>query len=196
LFVTETFHWTTTGAGLIFLALYVPTGFGAIMGKWVDARGPRVPATLGFLLSTTALISISFVSYNSTPQKVLLIVFLGLVGFCTAMLEVAFMAEVCQIVASVEEKSPGIFGEAGAMAKGYGLFNIAFSAGQLGGPLLSGFLKDSAGWSVMTITFGVMSLTAAVPVVLWTGGWIGDIKKDKMRRGALSTVSTGQDETV
>ena len=194
--MTETFHWTTTGAGLIFLALYIPTGFAALMGRWVDARGPRLPAITGFLLSALALISVSSVTQDTTPQKVLLIVCLGFVGFSAATLEVAFMSEVCHIVASVEEETPGAFGDAGAMAKGYGLFNIAFSAGQLGGPLISGFLKDKAGWTVMTITFGIMALATVVPVTTWTGGWIGDIRKNKMKREALAGVSTTQDESV
>lgn len=107
------------------------------------------------------------------------------------------MSEVCQIVVTVEEENPGIFGDSGAMAKGYGLFNIAFSAGQMFGPLASGFIKERAGWRVMALTFGVMIVAALVPVTLWTGGWIGDIKKDKMKREARAgTITTDQDGTV
>lgn len=176
--------------------MYIPTGFGALMGRWVDARGPRVPAVVGFLIAALALIGIGFVDHDSVIQRVLLVVFLGAIGFSAATLEVAFMTEVCQIVVEVEEGNPGIFGDSGAMAKGYGLFNIAFSAGQMGGPLVSGFIKERAGWRIMTATFGVMVVATMVPVVMWTGGWIGDIKKDKMKREARAEVTTDQDVSV
>lgn len=177
--------------------MYIPTALGALIGKWVDARGPRVPAIVGYIVAALSMVGIGFVNHDSTMQRVILVVFLGGVGFSVAILEIALMAEVCQIVVAVEEDNPGIFGDSGAMAKGYGLFSIAFSGGQMFGPLASGFVKERAGWRVMALTFGVMIVVALVPVTMWTGGWIGDIKKDKMKREARAeAITADQDGSV
>lgn len=143
------------------------------------------------------MIGIGFVTHDSTMHRIILVVFLDGIGFSVTLLEIALMAEVCQIVVAVEEDSPGIFGDSGAMAKGYGIFSIAFSGGQIIGPLASGFIKERAGWRVMALTFGVMIVVALVPVAMWTGGWIGDIKTDKMKREARAEVMTAdQDGSV
>ena len=53
----------------------------------------------------------------------------------------------------------------------YGLFNMAFAVGCLIGPLSAGLVNQHAGWGTMTLTFGLVGAVAAVPTVIWCGGY-------------------------
>ena len=80
LFVQRTFGWTSVGAGLIFLALGLPSAFGFLVGKVSDRFGPRPIVLVGCILTTPPLILLRFVTHDSTEQKVLLCVLLVLIG--------------------------------------------------------------------------------------------------------------------
>ena len=82
------------------------------------------------------------------------------------------MAEFIIIVEAKERESPGLFGGAGAYAQAYGLFNTAWAAGYLVGPVWAGYVENEAGWGTMTWSLGVLSALSAIPVILYTGGLI------------------------
>ena len=67
-----------------------------------------------------------------------------------------------------------IAGEHGGVAYGqaYGLFNMAFSAGFMVGPLWGGYVTEKAGWGIMVGSLAGLAGTSAIPVAIWTGGWI------------------------
>lgn len=79
---------------------------------------------------------------------------------------VALMVEVSDAVEELERNCPGIFGETGGTAQAYGLFNVAWSGGQVAGPLLAGWLSLEGGWGFMVIVFGVLSGLIAVILAL------------------------------
>lgn len=70
---------------------------------------------------------------------------------------VSLMTEVSYGVDRLERDCPGIFGRQGGMAQAYGLFNVAWSGGQVLGPLVAGALSDVGGWRVMVSVFGAVS---------------------------------------
>lgn len=58
------------------------------------------------------------------------------------------------VVDDFESKQPGIFGPGGGYSRCYSLSNLAFAAGLLLGPLLSGALADSVGYYLMNTILG------------------------------------------
>jgi MFS family permease len=60
----------------------------------------------------------------------------------------------------------------GAYGQAYGLFNVAFSGGFLVGPLWGGYVTEKAGWGIMVGSLAGLAGVSAIPVAIWTGGWI------------------------
>lgn len=135
-------------------------------GAAVDRCGPRLIAFLGFTLSCPVFLLLRLITENTTHDQILLYIFLFIAGVATTMQMVALMTEVDHFVEGEEKAHPGIFGNQGAMAQAYGLFNVAWSGGQVLGPLIAGMLVDLGGWSTMTCAFGVMSAVTAVIIAL------------------------------
>ncbi|MCJ1439249.1 hypothetical protein MMC27_008641 [Xylographa pallens] len=170
LYAASTFGWTSTGAGLLFLPLIIPSFGAPLIGFLADRHGPRYIAFAGFLFTAPPLILLRLVTANTLAQKILLCALLALVGAGLAAAMVPLMAEVTYVVEARERKTPGCFGERGAYAQAYALFNVFFAAGTLIGPIWGGFVLGGAGWGVMSLTLGLLALVTSVPVVVYTGG--------------------------
>jgi MFS family permease len=171
LFTKNTFGWNATGAGLIFLPIVVPTFIGPFIGHLSDKQGPRWYATAGFVGGCPFLILLRLVDHDSLRQKVLLCALLALVGFFLILAITPVMAEVTYAVMDKESRRPkGYYGENGAYAQAYSLFNMAWAAGCMIGPLLAGLVVNSEGWPTATLILGCVSIFTALPVVIWTGG--------------------------
>ena len=83
------------------------------------------------------------------------------------------LAEVTYIVSRKERSHPGVFGQRGANATAYGLFNTAFAGGLLVGPLWGGFVMQAVGWGTMGWTLGVLALAGGTVAALVGGGGVG-----------------------
>ena len=113
-----------------------------------------------------------FVDHNSIQQKVLLcalLVFLGAAFACTLT---SLMAEFSKICDEKERHNPGLFGNRSAYAQSYGIFNVAWAAGALVGPLWAASVQKEAGWKTFTWTIGLLNTVSAVPVFLYSGGFV------------------------
>lgn len=175
LLVKHTFHWNSTGAGLIFATLVIPSLLAPVFGFISDrygSHGSRALTATGFLTAVPFWVCLRFVTYNDMGQKVLLCVLLSSIGFCLTMGMAPLMAEIDHVLEFEEKKNPGTFGEKGAAAQGFGLFNCAFALGTLIGPLWSGFVVEGAGWGTMGWSLGLLSGVAALATFWWTGGRI------------------------
>lgn len=173
LFVRNTFHWNSTGAGLIFLPIVAASFLGPIFGSLSDKYGPRWFAAAGFVAACPPLILLRFVREDTLQQKVLLCALLALIGLTLTLVLTPEMAEIAYAVeAKAKRHPPGFFGKNGAMAQAYSLFNMAWAAGCLVGPLLAGLVNQNAGWAVTTLILGILSVVTAIPTVIWTGGSI------------------------
>ncbi|QIW97745.1 hypothetical protein AMS68_003263 [Peltaster fructicola] len=171
LFVKDTFGWDSIGAGLIFLPLVVATFLGPIAGTLSDKYGPRWFATIGFIIGCPFLILLRLVDHNSLGQKILLCALLALIGVALTLMLTPILAEMTYIVAEKERtRPPGYFGRNGAYAQSYSLLNVAWAAGLFVGPLLAGLVNESSGWITSTLILGCVSLFAAIPTVIFTGG--------------------------
>ncbi|KAH7138537.1 MFS transporter-like protein [Dendryphion nanum] len=170
------FGWSATGASLLFLPLVIPTFLAPVFGWLSDRIGGRYPAALGFLLATPPLVCLRFVDENTRKDKVLLCALLALTGLTLSLTFPAMMAEISRVAVAKEEtilKRGGKgFGPGGAYAQAYALFNVAFAAGCMVGPLLAGFVVEKDGWGVMAGVLGGLSAVTAIPTFLWLGGWV------------------------
>jgi MFS family permease len=173
LYVNEIWGWDSIGAGLIFLSITLPSFLGPLIGKYADKHGSRWLATIGFIITGPCFVLLRLVDHNSMNQKVLLSALLTIVGLGVALSLTALMAEVSYAVEAQGAKRPvGFFGKNGVFAQAYGLFNMAYAAGTLAGPLLAGLVKERAGWGTATLVLGCLSMASAVPTMIWCGGSI------------------------
>lgn len=172
LFVHGVFGWDSTGAGLIFLAIIVPTFLAPLTGAVSDRYGPRWLTVIGFIIALPFWVCLRFVTENTIQHKVLLSALLVLIGASLTCILSPLMAEITYVVDAKEKKNPGTFGKMGAYAQAYGLFVMSYAAGTLVGPLWGGLVNSTAGWGTMTWTLGLLSASGAVPAFIWTGGLI------------------------
>ena len=165
LFVKRNFHWDSTGAGLIFLCIGLPPLSGPLVGWASDRLGRRWIAVAGLLLSSAFFVLLRFVTDDSMEHIVLLCVLLALIGFALTCSMSPLASDLSFVVEELERESPGLFGEAGAYAQAYALFNCAMAAATIVGPVWAGYAYESLGWTTMSWTLAVFSASGAVPVV-------------------------------
>ena len=176
--VADTFHWSSTGAALLFLPIVIPSFLGPVFGWLSDRYGGRYLAAVGFLCACPPLVCLRYIDSNTIEDKVLICALLVLVGLSLTMTFPPFMAEISAVVEAKEKKmvANGMrgYGPGGAYAQAYALFNMAFAAGCTLGPLLAGFLVEQKGWATMAWILGLLSAIAAVPSFFWLGGFLFD----------------------
>ncbi|OJJ52895.1 hypothetical protein ASPSYDRAFT_125924, partial [Aspergillus sydowii CBS 593.65] len=172
LFVRDTFNWTQTGQGLIFLPLSIPNFLGPFYG-WVNDRYPqsRRYVAAGSLLgvSITAVL-LRFISEDTTGQQVLLCVLLALLGLSLAASDPPLLSEAAFAVSEQQERRPGIFGGSEPTALMYGILSATFSAGAIAGSFLAGLIKEAYGWSTVTWVIGLVAGVSVFPMLLCVGG--------------------------
>ena len=170
LFVKNTFHWTSTAAGLVFICVMVPGFTAPLVGMLADKYGARWPALAGFVVTLPLLICLRFVTENSIGHKVLFGALLALLGLTMTFCNTPLMAEITYAIEEKEARRPGMWGEKGVYGIGYGLFTTAFALGGTAGSLLSGYVVAGPGWGTMTWALAIWA-AAGIPVVaLWVGG--------------------------
>ncbi|KAL8859107.1 MAG: hypothetical protein Q9178_004370 [Gyalolechia marmorata] len=172
--VHKLFGWNSLGAGLIFLPLVLPSFVAPLVGAFSDKYGARLPASIGFLLATPFLILLRIVEHGGRSQVVILCVLLACLGVALTIVMTPLLAEITYIVDAKEKHQPGLFGQKGAYAQAYGLFNCAFAGGMLVGPLWAGAVVNRHGWGTMCLTLGILAVVSAIPAFLFTNGWIGE----------------------
>jgi MFS family permease len=178
LYVNELWGWDSIGAGLVFLAVTIPSFAGPHIGDYSDKHGVRWLATIGFIITAPCFILMRLVDHDSIRQKVLLCALLALIGLGVTLSLTPLMAEVSYALEAQGAKRPaGFFGKNGAFAQAFGLFNMAYAAGTMIGPLLAGFIKEKAGWGTATLVLGCISFVCVVPTVIWCGGSIFKAKR-------------------
>lgn len=165
----ETFHWSSSGAGLIFIASAVPSFAGVYIGKMVSRFGAHIPETIAFVVASGTWILMCLISRNTIGEIISLVSLLLVLGLAISIIEVATMTEVFQVIEDHEAEFPGAFGEKSPVAQAYALFNMAFAGGQLLGPILAGGIRVQAGWGVMTLVLGLVCGVTAVPIGVFGG---------------------------
>ena len=169
LYAHRTFNWYSTGAGLLFLPILAPQLLSPLPGWVSDRYGAKYPTAVGFLLTLPGFVMLRFVSHNTVSQVVLMCGLLALIGLDLTLAFTPLMAEVAYVVEAAEKARPGVYGAKGAYAQAYGLYNVAWAAGQLVGPIWSGYVELEAGWGTMAWSLGALGGLTVVPTLLYMG---------------------------
>jgi MFS family permease len=194
LFVKNTFHWTSTAAGVIFISVMVPGFFAPLVGMLADRYGARWPSLAGFVATVPLLVCLRFVTENSIGHKVLLGALLALLGLTLTFCNTPLMAEITYAIEEKEARRPGMWGEKGVYGVGYGLFTTAFALGGTAGSLLSGYVQAGPGWGTMTWALAVW-MAAGIPVVaLWVGGKPSKRQELEGQRQNDNNIVAGRDD--
>ncbi|KAL2862719.1 MFS transporter [Aspergillus lucknowensis] len=172
LYVMATFNMGPMGIGLCFIPLFAPSFFSTLIGTAVDRYGGRKITFLGFIFDLPTFLLLRLVTRDTTQDLIILYILLFFAGFAAALKTVALMVEVSQVVEEKEKECPGIFGKQGGTAQAYGLFNVAWSGGQVLGPLAAGFLVNWRGWATMVSVFAFVSGGVAIILVITSKGML------------------------
>ncbi|KAF3939853.1 hypothetical protein ABW19_dt0206483 [Dactylella cylindrospora] len=196
--VKNSFNFNSTAAGLLFLAIIIPSLFAPLAGRFSDKYGPRWFVVSAFFLCTPLFILLRFPSKPVVGHIVLLCVLLFFIGAFISGSMPGAMGEISASVVEFEKASPGIFGDKGAFAQAYALFNIAWSVGSVVGPLLGGFVNDAVGWNTMVLIFGMLCLLTSMVTVWYTGGKItkNDLPWNLKKKAAEIAAANADSESV
>ncbi|KAL9594621.1 MAG: hypothetical protein Q9219_006929 [cf. Caloplaca sp. 3 TL-2023] len=196
LFVKRTFDWTATGAGSIFLTITCPSLFGTFFGALADRYGSRRVSLTGLLLTTLNLGLMGLVKNNELVDKVILCVFLVLVGkfrrkFSTSILVppletwltitkrtgiglnlvlAPLAADVFAEVDVLTASHTDVFGKTGAYAQAYSLMTGALGLGTALGPIIAGGFYEATNWPITMGLLAIMCFLPSIGVFLYTGG--------------------------
>ncbi|KAL1875929.1 hypothetical protein VTK73DRAFT_9713 [Phialemonium thermophilum] len=170
LFVKDTFHWSSTAAGLVFMCIMVPSLCSPFVGILSDRFGAKWPALAGFLVTIPLLVCLRFVTNNTIGHKVLFGALLALVGLCCTFANTPLMAEITYGIEAKEAKHPGIWGEKGVYGIGYGLYTTSYAFGGTAGSLMAGYIQAGPGWGTATWSLAIWCAVGTFVVAFWVGG--------------------------
>ncbi|KAJ6178064.1 hypothetical protein N7519_008525 [Penicillium mononematosum] len=169
IFVMDRFHWSTSGAGMVFLPIFVTVLVQPLSGYLSDRVGTRAVATTGFLLLAPTLICLRFVEHNTMGHKVALCGLLALFGLFNNGTSPCLMVEMHKVVDELEVTNPEVFKRSGAIAQTFSLQQMAQFTGMTVGPMIGGLTDHRYGWKTMTLCLGLLSAITAIPT-LWMSG--------------------------
>ncbi|CAG8882740.1 unnamed protein product [Penicillium egyptiacum] len=162
LYVLDTYHWSSLGAGLVFLPLTIPSVLSIPIAHFVRHFMPRTVVVTGFLLMAVPMISLRWTEANTVHHEIALISLLFVVGVCLATLQAILMGDVSNAVRKIESLQGIAEENSSGLGRAYALCNMAFAAGQTLGPIAGGFIKRELGWGFMTLVLGVLCLVAGL----------------------------------
>ncbi|KAK3944954.1 major facilitator superfamily domain-containing protein [Diplogelasinospora grovesii] len=167
LFVKNTFHWSSTAAGLVFICVMVPGFASPLVGMLSDKYGAKWPSVVGFAATVPLLVCLRFVTDNTLQHKVLLCALLALMGLTLLTLaNTPLMAEITYSINAKEAERPGMWGAKGVYGIAYGLYATAFALGGTIGSIMAGYLVAGPGWGTATWS---LALWCAFGVVVSCG---------------------------
>ncbi|KAL8871152.1 MAG: hypothetical protein Q9174_002956 [Haloplaca sp. 1 TL-2023] len=173
LFVKYIFLWSSTGAGLIFLAITISSTLGAAIGALSNRYSTRAVALFGFALTVPSLALLGVVTDGSNEHLIALIILLVANGIGLNFLLAPLAADMFDEVEVVGEKKPDAFGTRGAFAQAYSLLDAAFGFATVVGPAWSGAILRATNWQITAGTLAVICALGGIPVLLFTGGKTG-----------------------
>ncbi|KAF4765126.1 hypothetical protein HAV15_003972 [Penicillium sp. str.  len=141
LYVLDTYHWSSLGAGLVFLPLTIPSVLSIPIAHFVRHFVPRTVVVSGFFLIAIPMISLRWTQANTIDHEIGLISLLFVVGVCLTTVQAIIMGDVSNAVRKIESLHGITEEKSSGQARGYALCNMAFAAGQTLGPIAGGFIN-------------------------------------------------------
>ncbi|OQE83421.1 hypothetical protein PENNAL_c0032G01161 [Penicillium nalgiovense] len=162
LYVLETYHWSSLGAGLVFLPLTLPCIPSIPITHFVRHFMPRTVVVTGFFLMAVPMISLRWTGANTVHHQVAIISLLFMVGVSLTTVQAIIMGDFSNAVRKIESLHGITEENSSGLGRAYALCNLAFAAGQTLGPIAGGFIKRELGWGSMTLVLGILCLTAGL----------------------------------
>ncbi|KAJ5423432.1 hypothetical protein N7491_008648 [Penicillium cf. griseofulvum] len=173
LYVLDTYHWSSLGAGLVFLPMTIPSVLSISITHFIRHFSPRAVVVTGFVVMAVPIVSLRWTQGNTIHHEITLASLLFIIGVCLTTIQAIIMGDVSNAVRRIESLH-GITGEkSGGQGRGYALCNMAFAAGQTLGPIAGGFIKRELGWGFMTLVLAVLCLVAGLPSFFFHVGGAG-----------------------
>ncbi|CAP96180.1 Pc21g12830 [Penicillium rubens Wisconsin 54-1255] len=162
LYVLDTYHWSSLGAGLVFLPLTIPSVLSIPIAHFVRHFTPRTVVVTGFWLMAVPMIALRWTEANTVHHQVAIISLLFIVGVCLTTVQAIIMGDVSNAVRKIESLHGITEENSSGLGRAYALCNMAFAAGQTLGPMAGGLIKRELGWGVMTLVLGILCLVAGL----------------------------------
>lgn len=173
--ISTTFTYPASYSSFLFLAMVAPFLLSPIAGYVVDHPrygGTKYPALIGWVVLTPPVCVLKTVGEGAPHPFLTMALCLFAIGLGSAIALPALMAEVSLVVESIEDRTPGVFGERGVLSLSFGIMNTAFAGGFFSGPVLAGWLMGAGGWNKLGTVLAVGAAVCTVGVGVGTGGWI------------------------
>jgi MFS family permease len=167
----ENYHFDSSKAGLLFLALGIPTLLlGPLFGHLVDKYGAKLPASISYAYLSIVLLCLRFVKPGGSEQVRDYAIILVFCGIGLGAIDAPSLVESSLVVDRYFQANPDHFGEMGPYAQLYGLNSMVFSAGFTIGPLLAGWLRERFGYGNMNAVLALFCFVASILSARYLGG--------------------------
>ncbi|KAK9850236.1 hypothetical protein MYU51_012655 [Penicillium brevicompactum] len=159
LFTIETYQWSPTNAGLVFLGLTLPSFLSIPLATFTSKHGwdRRKIVAIELIVSSLPMAGLKWTEGPTLQHELLFVVLIFLVGLFMTTCQAQTMAEVSDSVRQIEARHGVDTSKSSGMGTGFAFCNMAIAAGQFIGPLIAGVTRLGFGWSVMTFMLGILS---------------------------------------
>lgn len=131
-----------------------------------DRHGPNLLSATGFALVVIAGPLLTVVRLHSIGLIVCLVFLLILVGLGVSLVMTPQMAEIGIFADKKAEADPSLFGAKGATAQCCALMTVATAVAGVVGPLITGAVQASSGWTATSVTLGAFAATGCASLVV------------------------------
>ncbi|KAJ6107167.1 hypothetical protein N7523_008490 [Penicillium sp. IBT 18751x] len=157
LFTMQTYQWSSTNSGLVFLGVSLPSLLSIPLNKYGRNWNRRRTVAIELVLAMIPLVALRFTDENTPKHQIIFVVLVFCVGLFMTTSQAQVMAEVSDTVRAIEAKYNIDSKKSSGMGTGYAFCNMAIAIGQFVGPLIAGFMRIKYGWAGMTLTLGAFS---------------------------------------
>ncbi|KAJ5423224.1 Major facilitator superfamily domain general substrate transporter [Penicillium cf. griseofulvum] len=169
LHVQEAFGWGPSNTGFLFSCLVLPSLLVGPLAGWIrDRVGTRSPAAISFVLQAAVLVLLGIAGNERIPWAsaqnhggALYIASIVAMGTFRPFVTGLGPIELTAAVKTYQERTPGIFGSEGGLARVFAMMEVAASIGMTIGPLVGGLLTELFGYDYMNWTWSLSYLFLA-----------------------------------
>ncbi|KAJ6109660.1 hypothetical protein N7486_001895 [Penicillium sp. IBT 16267x] len=154
LFTMETYKWSSTNAGLVFLGISLPSFLSIPMSKYGRHWERRRIIAVELVLALFPLVALRTADGAASTHQIGFIVLVTLVGCFITTSQAQVMAEVSDAVREIELTHGINSNKRSGMGTGYAFCSMAIAIGQFLGPLIAGYARLALGWGGMTLVLG------------------------------------------
>jgi len=152
----ETYRWTSTKSGLLFLGISLPSLLSIPMARYGRSWNRRRTIAIELILALFPLSVLRLAEVPTLSHQIMFVALVTCVGLFMTTSQAQVMAEISDAVRDIESKN-GIDNRKSGMGTGYAFCNVAIAIGQFLGPIIAGYARLHLGWGGMTLILGGIS---------------------------------------